>query len=125
MRFSVPSPVEALRFDPDDGQIREVRIVAAAVDGKPLDLKTVNGHELNDGMTLFFTTDPQFVAPYSGVANQVDIEFEIEPLDPVRVSAITGDAADEINQLRNEVKRLQDMLDNTIEACANKLLHRR
>lgn len=125
VRFSVPSPVEALRFDPDDGQIREVRIVAAAVDGKPLDLKTVNGHELNDGMTLFFTTDPQFVAPYSGVANQVDIEFEIEPLDPVRVSAITGDAVDELNQLRNEVKRLQDMLDNPIEACANKLLHRR
>lgn len=55
----------------------------------------------------------------------MDIEFEIEPLDPVRVSAITGDAADELNQLRNEVKRLQDMLDNTIEACANNLLHRR
>ena len=122
--FSIPRGAKAIRFDPDDGQFRKVRIRNADADGAPLDFVPVNGLRKTGGYVTFLTTDPQYYASLDVEASLVHIVFEIETVDDARISSAIESLETELEDTRNEVNKLQGLLDNTLRSRVRRLFRR-
>lgn len=128
----IPGGVKALRFDPDEGQLRRIRIVNALLNNEALHLSPVNGDPCDDGDTCFFTDDPQFSAAVAVDAPaHVHITFEVHSVEMSQIiSAINGrdaviaerDAA--LSEAAQQVSALRGSLDATLGSRVRRLFKR-